>query len=111
MRQVEFINVKDLKITAVQTNMKQDVTAYLKIFYVNLRFNLKLTKEEPMATIDELHSMRDELNEEKIENTEEDVKKANEERARGKAAFEHNKADMISVVQVLGTEIALPKAS
>merc|ERR1719316_1832126 len=74
-------------------------------------------KEELMATIDELSSMRDELDEdikkllEKIADAEEDVKKANEERAKEKATFEQNEADMLSALQALDAAIASLKAS
>merc|ERR1719316_1800364 len=74
-------------------------------------------KEELMATIDELSSMRDELDEDikklqqKIEDAEEDVKKANEERAKEKATFEQNDADLISALQALDAAIASLKAS
>jgi len=74
-------------------------------------------KEELMATIDELSSMRDELDEDikklqqKIEDAEEDVKKANEERAKEKATFEQNEADMLSALQALDAAIASLKAS
>merc|ERR1719316_862509 len=74
-------------------------------------------KDELMASIEELTSMREDLDEEikkllkTIADKEEALKKANEKRAKEKATYETNEADMISALQALDAAIASLKSS